>query len=55
MEMGKVAFWLEVIEEIIQRGCFSAGCCQVEWDPKHLGTNTLCLFLGDFEISAMFI
>lgn len=55
MEMSKIPFWLEVVEEMIRRGCFSAGFCQVELDPKHLGTNALCLFLGEVELSAMFI
>lgn len=49
--MGKIVFWLQVIEEIIQRGCFPLGFCQVEWDHKHWETNTLCLLLGDVEIS----
>lgn len=49
MEMGKIAFWLEVVEEMSQRGCFSAGFCKVEWDPKHLGTNKFCCFLGNLK------
>lgn len=53
MKMGKIAFWLEAVEEMIQMGCFSAGFCQVEWAPKHLGANIL--FLGGVEISAVFI
>lgn len=55
MEMGKIPFWLEVVEEVIQRGCFFAGFCQEDLDLKHLGTNAFCLFLGEVEISAMFI
>lgn len=44
-----------VEETQTQKGCLIAGYSQVEWDPEHPGTNTLRLFLGHVEISAVYI